>query len=372
MKECEQGEPINRVRDADKSPSVGAVVVNFNGGDRVLRVMEALHCQSYPLARIVVIDNCSTDDSIARIRRLYPAVQAVELTGNLGLSAARNIGLRALRTDLAFLVDHDIYAEKSAIELMVAVWLQHKPSVICPRIRLLPERDTVQMEGAAIHFLSMLVLCNSDRPITELADEGGYVDAFTGGCLLFHRQAILDAGAFDEMFFFYFEDLELALRLRLKGHRFWCEPRAEVFHEPAAGTPGLSYRRGGAYPRRRANLTMRNRILVILMHYRVRTIIVLSPVLALFELASLLMACFKGWPGEWFRAWGWQLINRRQIRARRRSSHLGRECRDRDILIGGPLPVAAGFVRGRLQKHLFAAFSLLVNGYWLLSRRWIG
>jgi GT2 family glycosyltransferase len=372
MKDREQGEPVNRVRDSHRSPSVGAVVVNFNGGDRVLRVVDALHRQSYALVGIVVVDNCSTDDSLSRIRSAYPSVQVLELPDNVGLSAARNIGLRALRTDLAFLVDHDIYAEESAIERMVAVWLEHKPSVICPRIRLLPERDTVQMEGAAIHFLSMLVLCNGDRPVAELADEGGYVDAFTGGCLLFHRQALLDAGAFDEMFFFYFEDLELSLRLHLRGHRFWCEPRAEVFHEPAAGTPGLSYRRAGAYPRRRANLTMRNRILVILMHYRFRTIVVLSPVLVLFELASLLMACFKGWPGEWFSAWHWQVANRGEIRARRRSSRLGRRCRDRDILIGGPLPMAAGFVRGGLQTHLFAAFSLLVNGYWLLARRWIG
>lgn len=356
----------------DGNPSVGAVVVNFNGGDRVVRVVEALHRQRYPLAQIVVVDNRSTDDSIARIRKLYPTVQAMELPENVGLSAARNVGLKTLRTDLAFIVDHDIYAEESAISSMVAVWLEHKPSVICPRIRLLPERDTVQMEGAAIHFLSMLVLCNSDRPVRDLPVDGGYVDAFTGGCLLLHRQAILDAGAFDEMFFFYFEDLELALRLRLRGHRFWCEPRAEVFHEPAAGTPGLSYRRAGAYPRRRANFTMRNRILVILMHYRLRTIIVLSPALLLFEVAALLMACLKGWPAEWFDAWRWQLANLGQIRSRRRTSLLGRQCRDRDILVGGPLPMAAGFIHGSLQRHLFAFFSLLVNGYWLLTRRWIG
>ncbi len=372
MKDREQDSTVDRARDAGRKPSVGAVVVNFNGGDRVVRVIEALYRQNYALAQVVVVDNCSTDGSIARIRKLYPAVQAVELPANVGLSAARNVGLKALDTDLAFIVDHDIYAEESAIESMVAVWLEHKPSVICPRIRLLPERDTVQMEGAAIHFLSMLILCNNHRPIKDLPAGGGYVDAFTGGCLLLHRQAILEAGAFDEMFFFYFEDLELALRLRLRGHRFWCERRAEVFHEPAAGTPGLSYRRVGAYPRQRAALTMRNRILVILMHYRTRTIIVLSPALALFELAALLMACLKGWPGEWFDAWRWQLTNLRQIRARRRSSLLGRKCRDRDILIGGPLPMAAGFVHGGLQRHLFAVLSLLVNAYWLLIRRWIG
>jgi GT2 family glycosyltransferase len=227
------------------------------------------------------------------------------------------------------------------------------------------------MEGAAIHFLSLLVLRNSYQAVTVLANEGGYVDAFTGGCLLLQRQAVLDAGAFDEMFFFYFEDLELALRLRLRGHRFWCEPRAEVFHEPAEGTPGLSYRRSGDYPRRRAYLTMRNRILVILIHYRVQTIFVLLPAFAMFEFAALLIACLKGWPGEWFRAWYWQLTNLPKILQRRRLALNNRKCRDRDVLVGGPPPLAPGFIHGRLQRRLLAFFSLLVNGYWWLARRWI-
>jgi hypothetical protein len=367
----EQDPPVERELDADESPSVGAVIVNFNGGERILRVIEALHRQSYGLAQIVVVDNNSTDGSIDRIRGLHPAVQAVRMPDNVGLSAARNVGLKALHTKLAFIVDHDIYAEDTAVELMVAAWLKHDSAVICPRIRLLPERDVVQMEGAAIHFLSMLILRNSYQKVNDLPDAGGYVDAFTGGCLLLHRQVILDAGGFDEMFFFYFEDLELALRLRQTGHRFWCEPRAEVFHEPAEGTPGLSYRRAGTYPRRRAYLTMRNRILVILIHYRFRTIIVLLPALALFEIAALLMACLKRWPGEWFRAWYWQLSNMPKIRQRRRSALHSRICRDRDILVGGPLPVAAGFIEGGLQRQLFAFLSLLVNGYWVLTRRWI-
>ncbi len=371
MKGREQYSGVEGTRRPDRSPSVGAVVVNFNGGDRVLRVLETLHRQSYALAQMVVVDNDSRDDSIARIRRQYEAVQVVQLPDNIGLSAARNVGLQALHTDLAFIVDHDIYAGETAIESMVAAYLEHNPAVICPRIRLLPERDIVQMEGAAIHFLSMLVLRNSYTAVEELSDEGGYVPAFTGGCLLLDRQTMLDAGAFDEMFFFYFEDLELALRLRLRGHRFWCEPRAEVFHEPAEGTPGLSYRRRGAYPRRRALLTMRNRILVVLIHYRVRTIIVLAPALVLFELAALLMACLKGWPGDWFRAWYWQVPNMPKILQRRRQARANRICRDRDVLVGGPLPLAAGFVDAGLQKHLVALLSLLVNGYWSLARRWI-
>ena len=222
MKTDEQRSLAVKSRHPREGPSVGAIVVNFNGGDRILRVVETLFLQTYPLTQIIVVDNNSSDGSVDRVTERYSSVHAIRLADNIGLSAARNVGLRALHTTLAFIVDHDIYAEDAAIETMVAAYLEHDAAVICPRIRLLPERDTVQIQGAAIHFLSMLILRNSYRPVSDVPDQASAVDAFTGGCLLVHRETILEAGAFDELVFFYFEDLELSLRLRLRGYRFWC------------------------------------------------------------------------------------------------------------------------------------------------------
>jgi GT2 family glycosyltransferase len=363
--------PREHARYRRDIPTVGAVVVNFNGGDRVLRVIEALMQQTLALTQIVVVDNNSSDGSPRRIRERYPEVQVEQLPANIGLSAARNAGLKSLHTDLAFMVDHDIYAEAPAVELLVEAYCNHQVAVVCPRIRLLPERGVVQMEGAAIHFLSLLILCNGYSDVNVLSNEGHLVDAFTGGCLLMHRRSILDAGGFDEMFFFYFEDLELAFRLRSQGLRFWCEPLAEVFHEPAEGTRDLSYRRGLEYPRRRAYLTMRNRLLVILIHYRLRTILLLLPVLTMFEIAALLTVLQKRWPAEWFRAWYWQVRHLRTILARRRAGRQHRTVRDRDILVGGPPPVVPGLIGNGMQKYLLSLFSRMVNSYWMLVRRWV-
>ena len=81
-------------------PAVGVVIVNHNGGDRVLRVLAALFRQSYPLARVVVVDNASTDNSRARIRVAHPTVRIIHLESNQGVAIARNIGLWALATPL--------------------------------------------------------------------------------------------------------------------------------------------------------------------------------------------------------------------------------------------------------------------------------
>jgi GT2 family glycosyltransferase len=103
-------------------PSVGAVVVNFNGGERIVRVLDALCCQQYPVADIVVVDNDSDDGSLAQIRAAFPKVRIIELGLNAGLPTARNVGLRALDTVLAFIVDHDIYADERCIGIMVRAY----------------------------------------------------------------------------------------------------------------------------------------------------------------------------------------------------------------------------------------------------------
>ncbi len=351
--------------------SVGAIVVNFNGGQRILRVLEALYRQQYPLAEVVVVDNASSDASPAGIRAAFPQVRVLSLGENTGLSNARNVGLRALNTSLAFMVDHDIYVDERCIALMVQAYEARRPAVVCPRIRLLPQREIVQLEGAAPHFLGTLILRNGYRPVASTPAESDYVAGSTGGCMLVERERILDAGGFDELFFFYFEDLELTLRLRGMGYRFWCESAAEVFHEPASGTPGLSFRGTGGYPERRAYFTLRNRLIAMLIHYRVRTLVVLLPALVLYEAVSFVAAARKGFVRQWLRAWGWQFANMATVGRRRRAARLRRTVDDKDILVGGVPPLAPGFLASRTEERLLRGFSMLVNGYWALARHLI-
>jgi GT2 family glycosyltransferase len=353
-------------------PGVGAVVVNFNGGDRVLRTLQALLDQGEVLEDVVAVDNNSSDGSPARIRERFPGVRLVELPTNVGLSAARNVGLGQLKTPLAIMVDHDIYVGQHCVERMRVAWLEHRPAVVCPRIILLGPGHVVQADGASLHFFGTLTLRNGYREASQLAHESGFVGGVLGGCLLLDRAKVIAAGGFDELFFFYFEDLEFSLRMRLRGERFWCEVDAEAFHEPGAGTPGLSYRGKGEYPRRRAYFTLRNRLITILVHYRWRTLLLLGPVLILYEVASLITAMRLGVVRSWARAWAWQWTNRRVLAARRRAARAARALADRDVLEGGAPPLAPGLIQSGWERALLSAFSAVVNAYWRAIRRWIG
>jgi GT2 family glycosyltransferase len=352
---------------------VTAVIPSHNGGDRLFRTVEALERQTLAPAQIIVVDDASDDGSTERLAERCPLVCLLRLPRNLGLSAARNAGLRHAASELVLLVDHDIYLEPDCIERLADGLQEGNAVAACPRIRLHPEREIIQADGAEPHFVGTLRLRHGWQKAEELRDRhAGEVPAVLGGCLLVQRTQVLEAGGFDEIIFFYFEDLELSVRLRGLGHRFVVVPSALAYHDRRAGAPGIAFRGKGNYPARRLQLTLRHRLLVLLVHYRVRTLLALAPALALYELASLAMAAGRGLAGEWLRAWGWQVGHASAILERRRRIQRQRVVPDRDILVGGPLPLAPGVVRSRPGAVAVDLLSASLDLYWRLARHFIG
>jgi GT2 family glycosyltransferase len=351
---------------------VSAVVVNFNGGDRILKSIESMERQTVHFREIIVVDNRSTDGSVDRVRNRFSRVRIHRLPDNVGLPAARNAGLRMATSELVLLNTHDVYMDEDSLGHLVEAYERTRPAVVCPRVLLHPEHEMIHCDGAALHFVGTLRLRHGFRPLNGTPSEATSVDACVGACLLVDRGRVLDAGGFDEACFFYFEDLEFSMRLRITGHEFVCEPAAIVHHDRGAGAPGLAFRGEGEYPPLRAYHTMSGRLRTMLIHYRLRTLVVLSPALALYEFASLSAALSRGWGLEWLRAWWRQVRDAPDLWRRRRQSLRLRTRNDRELLSGGPLPLAPGFIRSRFAKMSVEALTKLLNIYWQAVHRWIG
>jgi len=355
------------------APSVGAVVTNFNGGDGVLICLESLTCGQARVQELIVVDSASTDDSPSRIAQHFPNAHLLRLNENLGPSVARNTGLRALSTDLAVVIDDDIYLAPDALELMLNAYASSDAKVVCPRILLHSDDDIIQADGVAAHFLGTLTLRHgftrsnrhnalSDVPVAV------NVQGCPSACFLADRKIVLKSGGFDEAYFFYFEDLEFNLRLRSLGYTMACVERAVAYHDRGAGTPGLSFRGDSAYPEKRYYLSARNRLMTILIHYRPGTIIILSPAFLIYEILSIVFALKRGFIGSWIRSWTWQFTNWPMIKERRDRAQKSRRLADAEILNGGPIPVAPGVAESRFMNRVLIILSACLNFYWRLVR----
>lgn len=349
-------------------PTIGVVITHHDSPDTLRRVLDALRRQEHPLESIVVVDNGSRQP-LDWLESAYPAVTLVTLAENRGLTHARNVGLSHTGSDFVMILDDDVYPAPDCAGRLLTTAVETGATVVCPRIVLHPEDVLIQCDGAAIHFAGMLTLNNRDATLRDSKADRRLCGAFIGACILINRRLLIDVGMFDEDYFFYFEDLELSFRLRKLGHTIWCEPAAVVLHDRGQGTPDLSFRGAGAYPRRRAYFTLRHRWLTILLHYSVRSLIVLAPAFWMYDLAALLECARRRWLVEWIRA-GWSLLrDLPRLLRRRKGWQALRRIPDSRILEGGPLPFAPGFAATGFPASAAWALSRMLEIYWMWASR---
>lgn len=350
---------------------IGAVIINHDSGGTVLGVIRSLLEQDLPPESILVVDNKSQDGSPEQVRASFPEVRLIVLQKNTGPSGARNIGLSHVASELVLLIDDDVYLAKHALQTLIQAQQETEAVVVVPRLVYYPEADRIQSDGAQIHMTGTLRVRHADQSMNSCPAEQIQTEAFIGACLLVHRQTLIAMAGFDRDYFFYFEDLELSYRLSSLGHKIVCAAQALAYHDRGKGTPGLSYRGSGSYPRQRAYYVIRNRWLTIALHFQPRTLMILSPMLALYELALFIGTLSRGWIVEWFKASFWMLKNAAFVCARRTRWQRLRKVPDRAILSAGPLPFAPGVVQSRITQLSVGALERVLNRYWLVARRWL-
>ncbi len=105
--------------------SIATVIVTWNRCADLLKAIDSLKQQTYPLTQIIVVDNGSTDDTVEEVQHLHPDVLVLPLGENTGACRGRNMGTRDVTCDLVFYIDDDITLEADCIEEMVSVFRDH-------------------------------------------------------------------------------------------------------------------------------------------------------------------------------------------------------------------------------------------------------
>ena len=359
--------PLPRGAPISAADPVSAVVCNFNGESYLPACLDSLLAQRGGVDQIVVVDNGSTDGSLALVRERYPGVDLVPLARNGGPCVARNAGMRVARHRLVLAVDNDAVLQPDVLEKLRAALVAHPQAVVAqPRSVFASEPERVHYDGGSFHYAGLYSLRNFCRPLAE-ADGRGVVpvDGLIAIAPLVDRDALLALGGYDEDFFILFEDFDLSLRLRIAGLQILSVEDALVLHR--GGTPGISFR-GSVYPKVRAYYHSRNRWLLLLKNHGWRTLFVSLPGLAAYELVWILFTLRSGH----FRAYAAGKLDllrgARRALARRRAVQATRCVRDRDLLVGGPLTLSPQLVERRTARVGAAILDALLRAWWRAAR----
>jgi GT2 family glycosyltransferase len=218
------------------SPLVALLILTWNRRDDVLRCVASLPRLDYPNLLPVVIDNASSDGTVAALRRQHPALEIIENGRNLGYAGGNNVGIRwALErgADYVLIANSDTEMTAGLVSELVRV-AESDPRIAVVGCRNLLMEDPRLLWGAyaELTYGPFVVRTAGER----VADGEGWrvvrdVDSVIGNGYLWRRAALEQVGLLDERFFGYHEDVDWCLRARRAGRRVVYAGTAAIIHK---------------------------------------------------------------------------------------------------------------------------------------------
>jgi hypothetical protein len=235
------------VPDTEQWPSVTAVVIGYNSKDIVGPCLQTLLDQDYPNLEVVVVDNASKDGTAEFVATNFPQIKLIASDVNLGFAEGNNLVFQTTQSKYVVLLNQDAYAQRNWVaELVRAAEMDERIGSVGSK--MLFNRCPTLLNSTAIEINE--AGWGWDRQVGERDENPSpmpeEVFGGCGGAVLYRTEALRKVGGFDNAFFMYYEDTDLAWRLRLAGYDNLYAPLAVVrhdFHGDTGATPGRLYRR---------------------------------------------------------------------------------------------------------------------------------
>lgn len=235
---------------------ISIVIVNWNGVRLLPACLDALRVQTRLADAIIVVDNGSTDASLALLAARYPEVRALPYRKNLGFAGGMNAGIAASRGEIVVALNNDTIPRPDWLALLVAP-LEADPRLGATMSTMVFAHApaTIAAAGITVHRNGLALDDLLGAPLAALPDTPRPIFGPTGGAAAYNRAMLDDIGHFDEDFFLYLEDVDLAWRAQLRGWSSLHVPGAIVDHLYSASS-------GQGSPTKRYHLA-RNRLWVL-------------------------------------------------------------------------------------------------------------
>ena len=230
-------------------PACSVVIPSYNGR-RLLEVCLASIERCRPVGieiEVIVADDASTDDTSAWIEAVHPRVRLVRLEANRGFVGAANAGIAAATGDVVQLLNNDTEVCPGWIEAGLAPFADPRVGSVAPLVRVRSDPSRVDSAGDSYAFIGWPCKRGHGQKAVDWAGHASDLVFGASGSSAFYRASALSkVGAYDPAFGSYYEDVDLAFRLRWAGYSCVYTPACQILHEVSAsydhGKPALQRR----------------------------------------------------------------------------------------------------------------------------------
>lgn len=242
----------------DPNARVAVVLVNWNGATDTLATLASLdHVLGAEALRVLVVDNGSTDDSVARLRRERPGLEILETGKNLGFAGGNEVGIqKALESPevgWVLLLNTDVDLDPGFLGPLVRACADPEVGAAGPKIFYYDLPDVLWAAGGRLRIRETVAVelgrGQKDGPRWNRARDVTYL---TTCCLLIPRDVLERVGPLDPAYFINVDDADWCRRALDAGYRLRYVPESRIWHKVAASTAG-SYTPTKTYHTGRSN-----------------------------------------------------------------------------------------------------------------------
>lgn len=215
------------------------VLLTWNSASFVKKCLDSLYQNLENMSfEIIIVDNRSTDNTCEIISSEHPAVRLIKNTVNRGVAPARNQGIKECSGQYILILDIDTQVQVGAIPKMLAYMEDHPKVGLCGS-KLMYEDGSIQQSFRRFPLVHTKLLRRintrwAKRMLSneyyEEVSKAQNVDYVIGACQLIRRSALEMTGPLDDKIFYGPEDVDLCLRMWLKGWKVAYLPFAHVTH----------------------------------------------------------------------------------------------------------------------------------------------
>ncbi len=221
-------------------PHIVVAILNWNGKKDTLECLASVRQINYPHFQIVVVDNGSTDDSVAYIRREFPSITILQAKENLGYAGGNNLAIHyalSQGAEAVFLLNNDTIVDPDVLQHFASL-MTKKPQAGIYGAHLLLYHDRQKVD----HFGGVW---NQKKGQFDLVRDFSDLDYACGAALLIKKEVFEAVGFLEPRFFLFWEESDFCFRAKKKGFVPISCPDAKVWHKVSSsfsgGKPHISY-----------------------------------------------------------------------------------------------------------------------------------
>ena len=215
---------------------VAIVILNWNGSELLQRFLPSV-LKNSTQARIYVIDNGSTDNSLETLYSDFKDVKVIALDKNYGFAGGYNEGLKSVDESILCLLNSDVRVEGNWITPITDLFKNPEIGIVQPKILDEKNPEFFEYAGAAGGFIDFLgyPYCRGRLFSNIEKDDGQYDDEIpvfwaTGACLFIRNELFKKLKGFDDRYFAHQEEIDLCWRAQRIGYQVWYTSKSKVFH----------------------------------------------------------------------------------------------------------------------------------------------